>query len=96
MSVSLSTAARGQALVEAARSLAPEIEAAAQRIERDRQLPNELVDALYAAGLFTMLLPASFGGAELDLPTFARAIEAALLKAWLQSLCRPDRMELAP
>ena len=26
---------------------------------------------------------------------FARAIEAALLKAWLQSLCRPDRMELA-
>ena len=25
----------------------------------------------------------------------ARAIEAALLKAWLQSLCRPDRMELA-
>ena len=75
MSASLSTASRGLALVEAARTLAPEIEAAAQRIEQDRQLPNKLVDALYAAGLFTMLLPASFGGAELDLPTFARAIE---------------------
>ncbi|TME31597.1 MAG: hypothetical protein E6I75_18180 [Chloroflexi bacterium] len=75
LSASLSTASRGLALVEAARTLAPEIEAAAQRIEQDRQLPNEVVDALYAAGLFTMLLPASFGGAELDLPTFARAIE---------------------
>jgi alkylation response protein AidB-like acyl-CoA dehydrogenase len=75
LSASLSTASRGEALVEAAQALAPDIEAAAQRIEQERQLPNELVDALYAAGLFTMLLPTSFGGAELDLPTFARAVE---------------------
>jgi alkylation response protein AidB-like acyl-CoA dehydrogenase len=34
-----------------------------------------LVDALVEAGLFSMLLPASFGGSELDLPTFARAVE---------------------
>jgi indole-3-acetate monooxygenase len=61
--------------VAAARALAPAIEAAAERIERDRRLPGELVDQLLDAGLFTMLLPASLGGAELDLPTFARTVE---------------------
>src|SRR5262249_28750683 len=48
----------------------------ADQIERDRQLPQELADALYDAGLFTMLLPASLGGCELDLPTFSKAIVA--------------------
>ncbi|HEX8967801.1 MAG TPA: acyl-CoA dehydrogenase family protein [Chloroflexota bacterium] len=66
---------RGEDLVRAARSLAPEITAAASRIERERQLPSALVDALVDAGLFHMLLPASLGGAELDLPTYVRAIE---------------------
>jgi indole-3-acetate monooxygenase len=61
--------------VEAAHALAPRIEAAADQIERQRQLPAALVEALYAAGMFTMLLPRSLGGAELDLPTFARAVE---------------------
>jgi alkylation response protein AidB-like acyl-CoA dehydrogenase len=61
--------------VHAAGALAPAIQAAADDIEAQRQLPAELVDALYAAGLFTMLLPRSLGGAELDLPTFVRAIE---------------------
>jgi indole-3-acetate monooxygenase len=59
----------------AARALAPAIEAAANQIERDRRLPAELVDRLLDAGLFTMLLPASLGGAELDLPTFASTVE---------------------
>ena len=61
--------------VEAARSLAPQIEAAADRIERDRQLPAELVDALFQAGMFSMLQPAEYGGAELDLPTYVRVVE---------------------
>jgi len=51
------------------------IASAANQIERDRHLPRELFDALFDAGLFTMLLPASLGGAELDLPTFIRAVE---------------------
>jgi alkylation response protein AidB-like acyl-CoA dehydrogenase len=62
-------------LVAAARDLGPAIAAAADEIERDRLLPRMLVDALYDAGLFTMLLPASLGGAEIDLPSFARAVE---------------------
>jgi alkylation response protein AidB-like acyl-CoA dehydrogenase len=65
----------GAALLAAARRLAPSIEAAAGMIERDRLLPSGLVDALFDAGLFTMLLPASLGGAELDLPSFARTVE---------------------
>ena len=65
----------GEALVAAARALAPTIEAAADRIERERKLPPELVQALLDAGIFTLLLPRSLGGAELDLPTHVRVIE---------------------
>jgi indole-3-acetate monooxygenase len=61
--------------VAAARALRPAIEAAAERVERERGLPPELVQALVDAGLFSMLLPAELGGAELDLPTFARSVE---------------------
>jgi alkylation response protein AidB-like acyl-CoA dehydrogenase len=71
----VSVALGGEALVAAARTLAPTIEALADSIERDRQLPTELVEALLDAGLFTMLAPRSLGGAELDLPTYVRAIE---------------------
>ena len=71
----LADATDGEALVDAARALGPAIEATADQIERDRLLSRDLVDALFDAGLFTMLLPASLGGAELDLPTFIRAVE---------------------
>ena len=74
-SSSLAEATGGEALVDGARALGPAIEAAADQIERDRLLPRDLVDGLFDAGLFTMLLPASLGGAELDLPTFIRAVE---------------------
>ena len=56
-------------------ALGPAIEAAGDEIEKHRRLPEELVDALVDAGLFTMLLPASLGGGEVDIPTFARAVE---------------------
>jgi alkylation response protein AidB-like acyl-CoA dehydrogenase len=71
-----SRAAGGEALVAAAQGLGAAIEAAADGIERERRLPPELVEALLDAGLFSMLLPASLGGAETDIPTFARAVEA--------------------
>ena len=61
---------------EAAKALQPRIAEVADEIERERALPPHLVDALYDAGLFTMLLPKSLGGTELDLPTFSRAIQA--------------------
>jgi indole-3-acetate monooxygenase len=66
---------RGEETVAAARVLAPRIVACADRIEHERQLPRELADALFDAGIFTMLLPASLGGLELDLPSFASTVE---------------------
>jgi alkylation response protein AidB-like acyl-CoA dehydrogenase len=65
----------GEALLAAACALRPDIEAAADAIERERKLPESLVAAMYDAGLFGMLLPASLGGSELDLVAFVRAIE---------------------
>jgi alkylation response protein AidB-like acyl-CoA dehydrogenase len=65
----------GETLVAAARELRPRIQAAAASIERERALPADLVAALCDAGLFTMLLPASCGGSETDLLSFARAVE---------------------
>jgi alkylation response protein AidB-like acyl-CoA dehydrogenase len=68
-------AVSGDALLGAARSLAPDISAAAEWIDRERRLPPDLVTALIDAGLFRMLLPASLGGHEMDLPSFARVVE---------------------
>ncbi len=61
--------------VERARSLAPEIEASAEEIDRERRLPPRLVARLVEAGFFRMLLPRSLHGAELDPVTFAHVIE---------------------
>jgi len=61
--------------VAAARALAPAVSAAADAVERDRQLPPELVAAIAAAGLFRLLVPASLGGAEIDLLSFSRVVE---------------------
>jgi alkylation response protein AidB-like acyl-CoA dehydrogenase len=61
--------------VQRARALAPEIEAAAERIERERRLPEALLASLHDAGLFRLLLPRALGGAEADPVTFVRVIE---------------------
>ena len=61
--------------LERARALGPTILGAADQAERDRRLPTELVDALHDAGLFRLLLPAPYGGAEIDPPTFFHIIE---------------------
>jgi len=59
-----------------ARALAPRIAEAAARIERERQLPPDVVAALHDARLFRMLLPRSVGGGEVDPLTFFETIEA--------------------
>ena len=61
---------------EAARSLAPTIEAAAPRIESERRLPDDLLAALHEKRLFHMLVPKSAGGEEVDVLTFFAAVEA--------------------
>jgi alkylation response protein AidB-like acyl-CoA dehydrogenase len=61
--------------IERARALAPRIEAAAPQADRDRRLPDELMAALHEAGLFRLLLPRAYGGAEVDPMTFLGVIE---------------------
>ena len=56
--------------------IAPAIRAAADEAERARRLPPALLDALHEAGLFRMLLPRRFGGAEMPLPRYMPVIEA--------------------
>jgi len=58
-----------------ARELAPVIAAAADEIERRRELPEAVIDALVERGLFRLLLPRSLGGAELLPADFVPVIE---------------------
>jgi indole-3-acetate monooxygenase len=58
-----------------ARDLAPLLEAAAPRIESERRFPPDVLAALHQAGMFRLLLPRAFGGAEIALPLFVRICE---------------------
>lgn len=51
-------------LLGSVRGLTPQIVAAADQAERDRQLPASLVEALGRAGLFRMCVPRGLGGSE--------------------------------
>ncbi len=66
---------RGVELLEAARAMRPHILAAADDIELERRLPQALVAEMVKSGLFSMIVPASVGGAELDLPSYISVIE---------------------
>lgn len=61
--------------VARARAVAPLIEAAAARIERDRELPAELLAAMHEARLVRALLPRSIGGDEATPETYCRMME---------------------
>ncbi|QQS12506.1 MAG: acyl-CoA dehydrogenase family protein [Rhodospirillales bacterium] len=62
--------------VARAREVAVKAAALSDEIERQRRLPPALLDALHGAGLFRLLLPRAFGGAETDPLTFFKVIEA--------------------
>src|SRR5687767_2419062 len=55
--------------------IAPALTAAAEEIDRRRELPEPIVDALIERGLFRMLLPRSLGGAELLPAQYVPVIE---------------------
>jgi alkylation response protein AidB-like acyl-CoA dehydrogenase len=61
--------------VGSARELGPELAAAAEEIERRRELPESIVEALIERGLFRLLLARSLGGAELPPATYVEVIE---------------------
>jgi alkylation response protein AidB-like acyl-CoA dehydrogenase len=61
--------------LRAARQLVPNIGAAADEIERSCRLPDDLVAALHEARLFRLLLPAAFGGEEVEPLVFLQVME---------------------
>ena len=58
-----------------ARSLEPALTAAADEIERNRELPTSIVSALIDNGLFRLLQPRSLGGGEIDPMTYTQVVE---------------------
>ncbi len=65
----------GALALDAARALRPMIEASADQIEADRQVTPQVMAALHEAKLFRMLLPRTYGGLELDIPSFMLVVE---------------------
>ena len=61
--------------LDAARDLAPVLRAMAAEIERERQLPQQVVEALRGASLFHLTVPRELGGLEADPITLAQTIE---------------------
>ena len=66
---------RARELVAAAKRLAPMIAAAAGRIEKDREVPADVLEAMHEARLFRMLIPRSIGGEEVEPATFFHVME---------------------
>jgi indole-3-acetate monooxygenase len=70
-----SPAGDGNEYVARARRLAPQIEACADQIEQERRLSEPVLDGLFAADMFRLLLPSSLDGGEVDPATFVAVIE---------------------
>jgi alkylation response protein AidB-like acyl-CoA dehydrogenase len=62
-------------MIEAIRALAPHVRAQADRIERERRLPPEVVGALRDAGVFHLCVPRALGGVEADPATLLAVLE---------------------
>ena len=58
-----------------ARDLAPVVEAAAPRIERERRMTDDVIAAIDGTGILRMLLPVSLGGGAADILTYNRVVE---------------------
>ena len=48
---------------------------AADAIDRERRLPDQLANDMAGEGLFRLLVPRSLGGAELDFPGYLKIVE---------------------
>lgn len=68
--------AAGHPCLERARRLAGVIGAASARIDAERELPPELLDAMFEAELFRLTLPRTLGGAELPIALLAQVCES--------------------
>jgi alkylation response protein AidB-like acyl-CoA dehydrogenase len=68
--------ATSPSVLDAARALAPEIRAAADRIEQDRRVPPDLVGALADAGVFRLCVARAYGGLESEVAETLTVLEA--------------------
>src|SRR4051812_29259464 len=66
---------RAAELTARARQLAPLIEDAADRIEAERRIPNDVLGAMHDARLFRMLIPRAFDGEEVEPGIFFQVME---------------------
>jgi alkylation response protein AidB-like acyl-CoA dehydrogenase len=66
---------KGTDYLQRARGLGPAIDAAAEEIDRSRDLPASLFAALREQGLFRLVQPEDYSGAELDPPSLIQVIE---------------------
>lgn len=78
-----------ESLIQAARNFVPAIQAKALEMESARRLDGELIAAMNDAGLFSILVPKSYGGSGLGLRDLNRLLEiiggADLSTAWVFS-----------
>lgn len=66
----------GAACLARARALIPLLQAAADRIDAANELPPDVLDAMFDAGMFKLLLPRAFGGNELEPTAYVQCVEA--------------------
>jgi alkylation response protein AidB-like acyl-CoA dehydrogenase len=66
----------GSACIARARALIPLLQAAADRIDAKNELPTDVLDAMFDAGMFKLLLPRAYGGYELKPLDFIQCVEA--------------------
>jgi alkylation response protein AidB-like acyl-CoA dehydrogenase len=66
---------KGKDHIQRVRELAPEIDAAADQIDESGDLPPTLFAGLRERGLFRLVQPVEYGGAELDPPSLVQVIE---------------------
>jgi indole-3-acetate monooxygenase len=72
---SVTDAAMRQDYIARARELVPLLRQYGDECERLREVPEPVVEAMVARGIFKMLLPKSIGGAELDPLTYTAVLE---------------------
>ncbi len=67
---------KGKRYLRHVHELGPRIDAAAAQIDETRDLPPDLFAELRARGMFRLVQPVEYGGAELDPPSLVQVIEA--------------------
>jgi alkylation response protein AidB-like acyl-CoA dehydrogenase len=67
--------AQSQALVDNAKALQPIVRGFQAETERERRIPQPLVDVMREAGLYRMLLAHEFGGLQVDLLSCFQVVE---------------------